>query len=91
MYCSSCGMAVAPSLSYAIRCGAELNPKDRRPQRRSEGPELWCGPSCQSLSRRDWGGHRLDGGDEVEVVHFNIGLIVAFSLWFSWPFLGVTA
>ncbi len=30
MYCSSCGTAVTPGLSYCNRCGAELTAKERK-------------------------------------------------------------
>ncbi|HEX8853719.1 MAG TPA: hypothetical protein VF754_09545 [Pyrinomonadaceae bacterium] len=30
MYCSSCGTAVTPGLSYCNRCGAELGAKERK-------------------------------------------------------------
>ncbi|HEV2708119.1 MAG TPA: hypothetical protein VGV59_19540 [Pyrinomonadaceae bacterium] len=36
MYCSSCGTAVTPGLSYCNRCGAELTAKERRPANTGE-------------------------------------------------------
>jgi hypothetical protein len=42
MYCSSCGAAVPPGLSYCNRCGADLRPKENEVTRRS-------GPSPNSL------------------------------------------
>ena len=36
MYCSSCGTAVTPNLSYCNRCGAELSPKERGVTGKSE-------------------------------------------------------
>jgi hypothetical protein len=37
MYCSSCGAAMPPGLSYCNRCGADLRPKENEVARRS-GP-----------------------------------------------------
>ena len=42
MYCSSCGSATPPGLSYCNRCGADLRPKENEVPRRS-------GPSPDSL------------------------------------------
>ena len=89
MYCSSCGIAVAPSLSYCNRCGAELNPKDRGPATRSEASQeslVWALVSVTVV-----GIGAVIGLMAVmsEVVHFNIGLIVAFSLLVFLAFLGV--
>jgi hypothetical protein len=45
MFCPSCGMEVAPSLSYCNRCGAEVNAKSRGAARQSESyPEslIWA-------------------------------------------------
>ena len=89
MYCSSCGMAVSPSLSYCNRCGAELNAKDRNSNKRSEAsPEslVWALTSVTIV-----GIAAVIGLMAVmsEVVHFNTGLIVAFSLLVFLAFLGV--
>jgi uncharacterized paraquat-inducible protein A len=89
MYCSSCGMAVSPSLSYCNRCGAELSAKDRSPNKRQEAsPEslVWALTSVTIV-----GIAAVIGLMAVmsEVVHFNTGLIVAFSLLVFLAFLGV--
>lgn len=89
MYCSSCGMAVSPSLSYCNRCGAEVNVKDRSPNKRQEAsPEslVWALTSVTIV-----GIAAVIGLMAVmsEVVHFNTGLIVAFSLLVFLTFLGV--
>lgn len=44
MYCSSCGSAATPGLSYCNRCGAELNAKKPRSTKESELPEslVWA-------------------------------------------------
>lgn len=39
MYCSSCGTAVTPGLSYCNRCGAGLNAREAKPTKTSELPE----------------------------------------------------
>src|SRR5258705_6145473 len=86
MYCSSCGMSVAPSLSYCNRCGAELNPKDRRPATRSEASQeslVWALVSVTVV-----GIGAVIGLMAVmrEVVHLNIRLIIAFPA-FAFPAL----
>lgn len=41
MYCSSCGSAVPPGLSYCNRCGADLRPKeDEAPKRFGPAPNF---------------------------------------------------
>ena len=44
MYCSSCGSATTPGLSYCNRCGAELNAKKSGSTKESELPEslVWA-------------------------------------------------
>lgn len=89
MYCSSCGAAVTSSLSYCNRCGAELQAKQHSPMSLSE-------VSIQSLvwaiaSVTIVGLGVVIGMMAVmkEVLHFNDGLIVAFSLLSFLSFLGV--
>lgn len=89
MYCSSCGMAVSPSLSYCNRCGADLTAKDRSSNNRSD-------TSQESLvfilaAVTIFGIGAVIGLMAVmsEVVHFNTGLIVAFSLLVFLILLGV--
>ena len=89
MYCSSCGMAVSPSLSYCNRCGADLNAKDRTPNKRSEAPQeslVWALASVTIV-----GIGSVIGLMAVmkQVAGFNTGLIVAFSLLVFLAFLGV--
>jgi uncharacterized paraquat-inducible protein A len=89
MYCSSCGMAVSPSLSYCNRCGAELNAKDRSPNKRSEASQeslVWALTSVTIV-----GIGAVIGLMAVmkQVAGFNTGLIVAFSLLVFLAFLGV--
>jgi uncharacterized OB-fold protein len=39
MYCSFCGTALTPGLSYCNRCGAELGANDRSVARPKEAPQ----------------------------------------------------
>jgi hypothetical protein len=63
MYCSSCGAAMPPGLSFCNRCGADLRVKENEAHRRS-GPS----PDTAGLGHRirDHGwtmcGNRADGG-----------------------------
>ena len=89
MYCSSCGSSVAPSLSYCNRCGSELGATDRNPNKPSEARQeslVWALASVTIV-----GIAAVIGLMAVmsEVVHFNIGLIAAFSLLVFLTFLGV--
>jgi hypothetical protein len=90
MYCSSCGTAVNQGLSYCNYCGAELN---RKPG--GAGPKL----SETTLESLVWaivavtvvGLGVVIGLMAVmkEVLHFNEGLIIAFSLLSFLSFLGI--
>jgi uncharacterized paraquat-inducible protein A len=89
MYCSSCGMAVSPSLSYCNRCGAEVNAKIRDPNKRLEASQeslVWALTSVTIV-----GIGAVIGLMAVmkEVAGFNTGLIIAFSLLVFLAFLGV--
>ena len=79
MYCSSCGSAVPPGLSYCNRCGADLRVKEETPVKRS-------GPSPDSLV---WGivGVTIVGLFLVialmvfmKDLHFNDGMINGFAV-----------
>ena len=79
MYCSTCGAAVPPGLSYCNRCGVDLRAKEQTPVRRS-------GPSPDSLV---WGivGVTVVGLFLVialmvfmKDLHFNDGLINGFAV-----------
>lgn len=91
MFCSSCGAAIPPGLSYCNRCGADLRQKDNELTRRS-------GPSPDSLV---WG---MVGVTTVglcaaialmvimkEVVHLNEGLISGFAALTFLTFLLIDA
>jgi hypothetical protein len=80
MFCSSCGSAVPPGLSYCNRCGVDLRVKEQTPATRS-------GPAQDSLV---WGIVAVTtvGLCAVvalmvimkEVLHFDNGLINGFSI-----------
>ena len=79
MYCSTCGAAVPPGLSYCNRCGVDLRAKEHTPARRS-------GPSPDALV---WGivGVTIVGLFSVialivfmKDLHFNDGLINGFAV-----------
>jgi predicted amidophosphoribosyltransferase len=94
MFCSSCGSAVPPGLSYCNRCGADLHAKELSPVE----PARRSGPYPDSLV---WGIVAVTtvGLCAVialmvimkEVVHFNEGLINAFSVATFLSFLLVDA
>lgn len=89
MYCSSCGMAVSPSLSFCSRCGAEVNSKELSSNKGSEASQeslVWALASVTIV-----GIGAVIGFMAVmkEVVHFNEGLIIAFSLLVFLTFCGV--
>ena len=89
MYCSSCGMAIKPGLSYCNHCGAELKAKQHGRARLSETSLeslVWAIASVTIV-----GLGAVIGLMAVlkEVLHFNDGLIIAFSLLGFLSFLGV--
>ena len=91
MYCSTCGVAVPTGLSYCNRCGAELNPQQAGPIKLSKtAPEslIWAIASVTIV-----GLGVVIGMMAVmkEVLHFQDGLIIAFSLLTFFTFLGVDA
>ena len=89
MYCSTCGTAVSPSLSYCNRCGAGLNTNDRDTGNRLDSSQeslVWAMSVVTIL-----GVGVVIGLMAVmkEVVHFNDDLILAFALLAFLAFLGV--
>jgi hypothetical protein len=90
MYCSSCGATVKPDLSYCNHCGAELNAKQRGASHKLSETSLqslvWAIASVTIV-----GLGAVIGLMAVmkEVLHFNEGLIIAFSLLSFLCFLGV--
>ena len=79
MYCSSCGLAVTPGLSYCNRCGALLSPKERQESTPEVPPEylIW------SILAVTVGGLGLIIGLMAvmkRALNFSTELIVGFSL-----------
>lgn len=79
MYCSSCGAPGTPGLSYCNRCGTELAVKGLRSTKSDQPPEslIWAIVSVSV------GGLAILIGLMAmlkDVLHFNTGLIVLFSL-----------
>ena len=91
MYCSFCGTAMTPGLSYCNRCGAELGAKDGSAARPKEAPQESLVWALVAVTVVGLGG--LIGLMAVmkNVLQFNDGLIIAFSLLFFLAFLGVDA
>lgn len=91
MYCSTCGSAVSPSLTYCNRCGAELNSKPDHPTKLSA-------TSMESLVWAIAAVTIVGMGSVIglmavmkEVLHFSDSLIIIFSLLFLAIFVGVDA
>ena len=79
MYCSSCGSAVPPGLSFCNRCGIDLRVKEESPAKRS-------GPAPDSLVWAIVAVTTIGLGSLIalmvimkEVLHFSDGLINGFS------------
>ena len=89
MYCSFCGTALTPGLSYCNRCGAELGTKDRSTDKPKEAPQEALVWAIVAVTVVGLGG--LIGLMAVmkESLHFNDVPIIAFSLLFFLTFLGV--
>lgn len=89
MYCSFCGTALSPGLTYCSRCGAEVNAKDRGAAGPRQAPEESLVWAIVAVTIVGLGG--LIGLMSVmkEVLHFSDVLIVVFSLLFFLTFLGV--
>ena len=85
MYCSSCGAAATPNSTFCNRCGAELGAK--KGLREASLDSLVWAMACVTIV----GLGALIGLMAVmkEVLHFNDGLIIAFSLLWFLAFLGV--
>jgi hypothetical protein len=89
MYCSSCGTAVSPSLSYCNRCGAGLNTNDRGAGNRLDSSQeslVWALSAVTIV-----GIGSVIGLMAVmkEVVHFNNDLILGFALLTFLAFMSV--
>ena len=91
MYCSFCGTALTPGLSYCNRCGAELGAKDRSAARPKEAPQESLVWAIVAVTVVGLGGIIGLMAVMKEVLHFNDAQIMAFSLLFFLAFLGVDA
>jgi uncharacterized paraquat-inducible protein A len=80
MYCPSCGTAAAPGLSYCKHCGAELNARGRGAMNASEVLPVSLVWAIVAITVGGIG--VIIGLMAVmkEVVHFNEGLIAAFTM-----------
>ena len=88
MYCSTCGLAVSPNLTYCNRCGTELAKQPDQPKLSSTSMEslVWAIASVTIV-----GMGAVIGLMAVmkQVLHFNDALITVFSLLFLATFIGV--
>lgn len=89
MYCSSCGTALTPGLSYCNRCGVELNANERSITKSKEAPQEALVWAIVAVTVVGLGGIIGLMAVMKEVLHFNDALILAFSLLFFLTFLGV--
>lgn len=89
MFCSSCGAAVSPGLSYCNRCGVELTANERGATKRSEASQeslVWA-LACVTIV----GIGAIIGLMAVmkNVVQFNNDLILGLSLLTFLTFIGI--
>jgi hypothetical protein len=89
MYCSFCGTALTPGLSYCNRCGAELGAKDRSAAKPKEAPQESLVWAIVGVTVVGLGGIIGLMAVMKEVLHFGEALIITFSLLFFLAFLGV--
>ena len=87
MYCSSCGSAVKRSLRYCNHCGNELPTKQPRSTILSGSSQESIAWAIAAVTIVGLGGTIGVMAVMKEVLHFNDGLIVAFSLLFILSFL----
>lgn len=91
MYCSSCGSAVPPGLSYCNRCGADLRAKEQSVIKSSEASPDSLVWGMVAVTTVGLGSVIALMVIMEEVLHFNQGLIVAFALLTFFSFLIVDA
>ena len=91
MYCSFCGTALTPGLSYCNRCGAELGARDRSAAGPKEAPQESLVWGIVAVTVVGLGGIIGLMAVMKNVLQFNDGLIIVFSLLFFLAFLGVDA
>lgn len=89
MYCSSCGTAVSPNLSYCNRCGTELNAKERNVTLQSPLSPDYLVWAIASVTIVGLGTAIGLMAVMKNVVHFNEGVIMAFTFLCFLTFLGI--
>jgi hypothetical protein len=89
MHCSSCGTAVTPALSYCNRCGAELKAKEHGSTNLFEVPTESLVWAITTVTIVGLGAVIGIMAVMKEVLHFNEGLIILFTLLSFVTFLGV--
>jgi hypothetical protein len=80
MYCSSCGTAAKPGLSYCNRCGTEVNKKERNAARTSEVPPEYLVWAILGVSVGGIGVILALMALMKQTLNFGNGLIAGFSL-----------
>jgi hypothetical protein len=91
MFCSSCGSAVPPGLSYCNRCGADLRDKEQDPAKSSGASQdslVWALVAVTTVGLCAVVALMVI---MKEVVHFDTSLILLFSLLTFMSFLIVDA
>src|SRR5262245_56333934 len=89
MYCSSCGSAVKRSLHYCNHCGNELNTSQLSPTTLSEQSQESIVWAIAVVTIVGLGGTIGLMAVMKEVLHYNEGLIIAFTLLFFLSFLAI--
>ncbi|MEK6300851.1 MAG: zinc ribbon domain-containing protein [Acidobacteriota bacterium] len=89
MYCSFCGTALTPGLSFCNRCGAELNAKDRDATKPKQASQDSLVGAIVAVTIVGLGGLIGLMAMMKQALHFSDPLIIAFSLLFFLTFLGV--
>jgi hypothetical protein len=91
MFCASCGSAVPPGLSYCNRCGADLRAKEQSVIKSSEASPDSLTWAIVAVTVVGLGAVIALMTIMKEVLHFNDGLIIGFSLLTFLSFLVVDA
>jgi len=89
MYCSFCGTALTPGLSYCNRCGVELSAKDGDATKPKEAPQESLVWAIVAVTIVGLGGLIGLMAMMKQALHFNDGLIIAFALLFFLTVIGV--
>jgi hypothetical protein len=91
MFCSSCGSAVPPGLSYCNRCGADLRAKEQDLTKSSGAARDSLVWALVAVTTVGLGAVIALMVIMKEILHFNTGLIMGFSLLTFMSFLSVDA